>query len=243
MTRLAWDDTSKNSIESGIDRGVIYPPNEIGVPWNGLVSIEVSEDSREARSYFLDGQKVAKDPKTGDFDATIKAYTYPDEFDRVGGSGFGLSYRTIVKTDSQDYYKIHILYDVFAMDREIVNKTTTLTTEAVIFEWDLTSLPINLDGLRPLTHIVIDSRAAYPWLLRDIEDQIYGTRVTDPHLPNLEELLDIFESNAILKITNHGDGTWTAEGPPVYSIGPTEFGIDWSSVVYLNSETYKVSSF
>lgn len=243
MTRLAWDNTDKNSIDVGIDRGVIYPPNEIGTAWNGLVSVSVSEDSREARSYFLDGQKVAKDPISGDFEATIQAYIYPDEFDRTRDIGFGLSYRTIVKTETEDYYKIHILYDVLATDKERVNTTISENPNAIIFEWDLTSLPTNFDGLRPLTHLIIDSRSAYPWLLKDLETQLYGSAFTDARLPDLQEIFDIFEESSILKITNHGDGTWTAEGPPVYMIGPTEFAIDWASIVYLNSETYRVSSF
>lgn len=241
MTRLVWDDLSSRNITAGVDRGVFYPPEGPGVAWSGLVSIETSVDSHETRSYFLNGQKVHQDPSSGDYQASITAYTYPDILE-TNKIDFGLCYRSYVRTDEREYYRLHILYGLYAVDKELTYSTIGETVEPTMFEWDISSLPARFDGFRPTNHLIVDSRYAYPWLMSDLENTLYGSDLTDPVLPSFEQLLDIFEQNSILKITNHGDGTWTAEGPPVYIIGPTEFGIDWPSVTYLDLDTYKVSS-
>jgi len=46
MTRLAWDTTGDRTFEAGVDRGVLFIPDEtgaytFGVAWNGLTSVTV----------------------------------------------------------------------------------------------------------------------------------------------------------------------------------------------------------
>lgn len=240
--RLTWSDISKHSAETGIDRGVLYPPQSDGIAWNGLVSAEVSTGSTEARSFYLEGQKVQEGQQSGDFEAAISAYTYPSYLDEQIAP-FGLSYRTkIVDNTDRDHYKVHIMYDVYAIFEDITHQTVNNSIDAVIFGMDLISSPTQPSQYKSSTHIVLDSRYTYPWLMTEIEQILYGSQVTEPRLPDLQELLTIFEENSILQITNHGDGTWTASGTPVYIIGPTEFGIDWGSLQYIASDEYTVHS-
>ncbi len=81
-------------------------------------------------------------------------------------------------------------------------------------------------------------------MIQAIEDLLYGSASTAPRLPDPQEILDLFEEGAILKIIDHGDGTWTAIGPDdvVYMTDPDTFEINWPSVVYLDEDTYQVSS-
>lgn len=68
--------------------------------------------------------------------------------------------------------------------------------------------------------------------------------MTPPRFPTLEELLDIFESGVILRITDHGDGTWTADGPDsaIQMLTESMFRITWPSAVYISADTYQISS-
>jgi len=241
MTRLVWDEESQRKVNSGIDRGVLYSQEGIGVPWNGLVSVETNDSPHETRSYFLDGQKVFQDPDTGDFEASVTAYIYPNELE-TQRDVFGMSYRTIINGENRTDYLLHILYNVGFVHKDKNYQTISLAIDPTMFEFDMFSLPSRVDGFKNGTHFTIDSRTAYPWLLAELESILYGDEVNDPRLPNLPELMHIFEENSILKITDHGDGTWSAEGPPVYFLNETEFAIDWPSVIYLNSETYRVRS-
>lgn len=63
-------------------------------------------------------------------------------------------------------------------------------------------------------------------------------------MPGMLEVVAMFENASLLKITDHGDGSWTAEGPDeaIQMLSPTEFEITWPSAVYLSSDTYRISS-
>jgi hypothetical protein len=73
---------------------------------------------------------------------------------------------------------------------------------------------------------------------------LYGTDTESPRLPTPAELLNLFIDNALLKITDNGDGTWTAEGPDsiISALNADEFKIDWPSVVVLDEDTIQISS-
>ena len=85
---------------------------------------------------------------------------------------------------------------------------------------------------------------AYSAAISDLEDMLYGTNAEAPRLPLPDEIISIFEENALLRIIDHGDGTWTAIGPDeaITMITPTEFEIDWPSATYLDEETYTIRS-
>ena len=73
---------------------------------------------------------------------------------------------------------------------------------------------------------------------------IYESSETSARLPEPQEIFDLFEDASILKITDHGDGSWTAEGPDeaIQMLDATSFEITWPSAVYLSSGTYRISS-
>lgn len=242
MTRLTWVNPNDDIYEVGVDRGVFYPKPGIGVSWNGLLWIADKPAGADVIPYFIDGVKYLSEQGSEAFMATITAYMYPEELDNNQNSSFGLCYRTRIGTS--EHYKLHIVYNLFAAPA--VENFTTLNSspEAMQFSWDATALPITIFGNKPAAHLIIDTRIAYSWVVSVLENALYGSVDVDPYLPNLNTVLDMFDEGSILKITDNGDGTWTAEGPDdvVYMIDTDIFEIDWPSAVITGLNTYNVRS-
>lgn len=190
---------------------------------------------------FLDGVKYQQNRFLGYFSGNIEAYYYPsgfheDVFTRKRVRSFGLSYRT----GTAKNYRIHLVYNV------TVSPPTHIYQQGETdpFRWLFTSLPVEIPGFNRSAHLIIDVATAYASTVSDLEDVLYGTEETDPRLPTPEEVLAIFEENSILKVTDHGDGSFTVTGPDsaITMIDSTTFEITWPSVVLIDSDTYQISS-
>lgn len=227
MPALAWDDPGSKVYESGLDRGVLYLPDGTAVPWNGLTSVVEKFDKAVSPIYF-DGMKIQDAFAPGDFAATMKAITYPDEFIEVEGvvsmrSGvyledqipqtFGLCWRTQIDDDAADAggYKINILYNVTAIPSDKTYASGSDQPSLVEFEWNLTSVPEEYAGFRPTSHIILDTRDVDPLLLSDLENQLYGTQETDATLMTMPDLLSFMQNWYRIKVTDNGDGTFTMD--------------------------------
>ena len=256
MTRILWDAIGSRYFSAGVDRGVLYLQNGSGVPWNGLTAVNEAPSGADVVEVYYDGQKFFSSRSVEAFEFTIEAVTYPLEFEEYDGRGqyvtaqrrkpFGFSYRTRVGNDNDGIehgYLIHLVYNALAMPSPRSRSTLGEAVNVTTFSWPIVTTPLDVAG-RWGSHLIIDTRVAYPTAVAALEDLIYGSAGTESRLPEPQEILDLFEDFAILKITNHGDGTWTAEGPDdvVSMINPTTFKIDWPSVVYLDEDTYQVSS-
>ncbi len=256
MTRILWDAIGSRHFSAGVDRGVLYLQNGSGVPWNGLVNVNEAPSGADVVDNYYDGQKFFSRRQPEEYAATIEAFTHPVEFDEFDGRGryvtdqrrktFGFSYRTLLGNDIEGTsfgYLIHIVYDAIASPSARSHKTVSSSADLNLFSWGITTSHRELGG-RSGSHLIIDSTIAYPWVIQAIEDLLYGSASTAPRLPDPQEILDLFEEGAILKIIDHGDGTWTAIGPDdvVYMTDPDTFEINWPSVVYLDEDTYQVSS-
>lgn len=206
MTAIAWDEIGARRWQTGIDRGVLYTPDGVAVPWNGLTNL--TEDlTREVKSYYLDGVKYLDHHVPGSFKATLQAFTYPDEFDELQGNReyapgvfvhdqrtqlFNLSYRTMVGDDlgsEPTEYKIHVLYNIQASAAAAGFSSIGASSTPGVFSWDITGTPAQMFGIRPTSHISLDSRRMDPETLAVIEALLYGTDEEDPALPDLVDLL------------------------------------------------------
>jgi hypothetical protein len=262
MTALAWDAIGERRYETGIDRGVLYLHDGTTAPWNGLTSVEEATTS-EIKSYYLEGVKFLENYIPGDFEAKIKAFTYPEEFDQVNGladvqpgldiydqpaSSFNLAYRTKIGNDvSQDCgYKIHILYNVIANpDSVLYNTLDDSGVQPTQFGWSLSGTPIKLVGFRPTVHISIDSTITPPDVMQVLEDQLYGTETSDPRLPSMSEIAGYFGYLQEFIVVDHGDGTWTGIDSAdnyITMLDETTFQIDNADATYLDADTYTISS-
>ena len=265
MAVLVWDQVGERIYQTGIDHGVLYLHDGTVAPWNGLVNVEESSSS-ELKSFFLDGVKYLENVSPSDFLGKLKAYTYPDEFESVNGTAnvapgltyyeqspksFNLSYRTRIANDidGTEYgYKIHILYNVIATPEGYAYGTVSGDdVQPVEFGWTLTGTPPKslIHKLRPTVHIAIDSRIAPPQILQIVEAKLYGTATTSPTLPPLTEIGEYFGYRGALLIVDVGDGSWLAideSDTYINMIDDTTFQIDGADAVYLDADTYEVSS-
>lgn len=264
MTALTWDQVGERRFEVGVDRGVLFLPDGSAVPWNGITGIEEAT-SQEVKPYYLDGVKFLEMHIPGDFSATLKAFTYPDEFEELIGiktvhpglriheqapKPFSLCYRTKVGNDLDGVdhgYKIHIVYNVFASPSSVAFNTLNDQLQPTEFSWTLSGVPSRMTGFRPAVHISIESNDVWGPQLEDIENLLYGTDLVDPQLPPLEEFVNTFYTEGALLVVDNGDGTWTAyDAGDNYIVDdgdgdPTTFEIDNADVVYDDPDTYELS--
>ncbi len=265
MTQLTWDGTGAKYFEAGVDRGVLYVDGLPGVPWIGLIKVSESPSGGDARETYLDGIKIVNRSRPEDFKASIEAYTYPSEFEECEGAQemahglrvtqqnrkmFGLCYRTKVGNDTTGLdhaYKLHLIYNALAAPTDKDYESLSDDTEPSTFTWDISTRPMRFEdpffGVKYGAHIVIDSRVVYPWAMEAIEAVLYGTETTEANLPTPDELLQLFIDNALVKVTDNGDGTFSVTGPDeaVYAVGDT-YHVNWPSVVTLDEDNTQLSS-
>lgn len=211
MARMVWGDTGNRFFETGVDRGVLYLSDQSGVAWNGLVSVEESPSGGEARPFYQDGVKFLNVSSREEFEATLEAFGAPPEFAPCDGTvsiqkglfvtqqprrAFGFSYRTMIGNDVDPLmgYKINLVYNALAAPSSRNNSTMTNSPEATTLSWALTTLPPSFTGYKPTAHFVIDSRYTPVGLLKAVEDILYGTPAVDGRLPEVSELIAMFQS-------------------------------------------------
>jgi hypothetical protein len=262
MPALAWDNPDDRIFESGLDRGVLYLPDGSAVPWNGLTSI-VEQFDRETNPVYYDGMKVHDLVVLGDFSATLKAVTYPEEFTEVEGVAevapgmyvtdqvpqmFGLSYRNKVGNGSSGDdigYKIHVLYNLTAIPSDKTYATLSDQPSLVEFEWTITAVPEEIQGYRPTAHLILDSKQFDPLFLDDLEAMLYGTDTTDPELLEMPDMMTFVESWYRVKIIDNGDGSWTALADRdgfIFFLPDDTFKLTGVNAIYLDAGTYEIAT-
>lgn len=262
MAVLVWDAPGEKVYESGLDKGVLYLSDGSAVPWNGLTSV-IEHFDKESQPVYYDGMKINDLIILGDFSATMKAVTYPEEFLEIEGvypvkSGvfygdqrplsFGLCYRTQIGNDIEGDsagYKIHIIYNLTAVPSEKTYASVKAEPSLVEFEWNITAVPEEIPGFRPSAHIIIDSRTVDPLLLAELEALLYGTDIIDATLLPMSVLVTYIGSWFRIQIIDHGDGTWSADSDIDGLIEVDEieqsFTIPDANAVYLDAETYEIT--
>lgn len=263
MTGLVWDKIGDRKYETGLDKGVLYLPNGTAVAWNGLTSV-IEKFNREPSPVYYDGMKINELIVLGDFSATMKAVTYPDEFIEIEGASrsdhnlliqdqppkvFGLSYRTKVGNDVEGDdlgYKIHLIYNVIAIPSEKAYTTMSKDPNLVEFEWDIFAIPVDCPGIFPTAHIIIDSRDVDPLLLAELEEMLYGNTLATATLLPMCQLLTYIDTWCRITITDHGDGSWSAVSTQndliqfSYFVDGV-FTIFEANAIYTNEYTYNIT--
>jgi len=258
---LTWDDVGRRFYERGVDRGVLYLDNADGVAWSGLTSVSMKPVGGKPKGYYIDGVKYLNLALAEEFEGTIEAYTYPDEFAVCDGTArvhsglfitqqarksFGFSYRTRVGNDiDPDYaYKIHLVYNALATPSERQYNSIGDNAETMDLSWDISTLPPETTGYRRSAHLVIDTRSANPSAIADVEAVLYGDTEAAARLPTLDELVTIFDAYAVLSVTAVDADTYTIDGPDdaIVSVDADTYTITWPSVNAVDAETYTISS-
>lgn len=230
MARLTWDDQGTRLYETGVEKGVFYAAGAHGeytngVAWNGLISITESPSGAEATALYADDIKYLNLMSTEEFGATVEAYTYPVPFGlAIGYSSpvaglnlgqqerkkFGMSYVTRVGNDiyHDDYaYKIHLLYGAKASPSDSEYGTEDDSPDAITFSWELSTEPVLVDGHKPTSTLVLDSRAfkkaGATSALHQIEDILYGGIEGEPaRLPTPNDIREVINYQVVLRDSN-----------------------------------------
>ena len=212
---LEWDKAEERVFELGVDRGVFFPivngAYTTGVVWNGLINVTEKSAGGEDNKQYADNKVYANIRSEVEFEASIEAFTYPEEMSECDGSAqpevgvfvgqqlrkpFGMSYRTKIgnNNDNLDYgYKIHMIWGITPEPTEKSNDTINDQPEASTFTWDVKAQKVNVAGLKPTAHIWVDSTKVSPADLTALETMLYGDGTTGTSkLPTPDAVLALF---------------------------------------------------
>ena len=216
MAKLVFNGVGDRLFETGVKKGVLYVMGdegqyENGVVWNGLTGVTEKPSGAETTNLYADDVKYVVIYGAEEFEATIEAYTYPEEFEQCDGSAvlqkgvnvgqqtrktFAFCYTTSLGNDTQgqDFgYKIHIIYGCKAKPSEKSYSTINDSPEAVTFSWDVSTVPVPVEGMNPTATVVIDSTRMEKQKLKLIEDKLYGTESAEPTLPLPDEIKTLLQ--------------------------------------------------
>ena len=216
MAKLVFNNVGERLFETGVKNGVLYVMGdegtyEKGVVWNGLTAVTESPSGADTTPLYADDVKYVVIYAAEEFGATVEAFTYPEEFEQCDGSAaifegvtigqqsrksFGMCYKTSVGNDvqGQDFgYKIHIIYGAKAAPSEKSYSTINDSPEAVTFSWELSTVPVPVEGFNPTATMVIDSTRVPKEKMKLIEDKLYGTESEEATLPLPNELLALLK--------------------------------------------------
>ena len=216
MAKLVFNNVGERLFETGVKNGVLYVMGddgayENGVVWNGLTAVTESPSGAETTPLYADDVKYVVIYAAEEFGATVEAYTYPEEFEQCDGSAaisegitigqqtrksFGMCYKTSVGNDvqGQDYgYKIHIIYGAKAAPSEKSYSTINDSPEAVTFSWELSTVPVPVEGHNPTATMVIDSTRVPAEKMTLIEAKLYGSEDSEATLPLPNEILELIK--------------------------------------------------
>lgn len=198
MAKLEFNSVGSRLFETGVKKGVLYVMGEggrygNGVVWNGLTAVTEKPSGAEPTNLYADDVKYVVLYGAEEFEATIEAYTYPKEFEQCDGSAaltegvnvgqqsrktFAFCYTTSLGNDAQGQefgYKIHIIYGCIAKPSEKAYSTINDSPEAVTFSWDVTTVPVPVNGMKPTATVVVDSTRVNPTKLQKLEEKLYGS--------------------------------------------------------------------
>lgn len=228
--RVAW---AIDTYAVGVDRGVLYF-DDTGSAWNGLTSVAEDFSESSIEPVYFDGTKIRDLQSVGDYKASLSAFTYPEEVETK--DSLGLSYRTS--------NQIHIVYNLTATDDERSYLSIEDESDLQEISWNLSAVPVHVVGYRPTAHYIFNRDRMNPDALEAIEDILYGTPSTNPHLPPVDELIDLISEWALITIIDNGDGTWRAIGPDdrVVMTSATSFEIIDVDGSYSDAVTYTIRS-
>lgn len=172
MAALTWDADGERLFETGVDRAVLYIMKDdgtydIGKAWNGITGITESPEGADANDIYADNIKYLSLISKEDWKGTIKAYTFPNEFNMCMGNfgigttalgvqglkgfvgqqsrkKFALSWRSLLGNDTvgdKFAYKLHIAWGLSAAPSEMDHATQNDSPEAQEFSWEVSSIP------------------------------------------------------------------------------------------------------
>jgi hypothetical protein len=217
MARLIWDEVGQRFFETGVKNGVLYVQDndgsyKNGVVWNGLTAVTESPSGAEETPLYADDVKYLTLRSAEEFGATVEAYTYPEEFEQCDGSAsiadgvtigqqarraFGLCYRTSVGNDIQGQnfsYKLHLIYGCTVAPSEKSYSTINDNPEAITFSWELSTVPVPVDGFSPTASLVIDASKVDEGKMQQLENALFGDAENEATLLLPNQIMELMKA-------------------------------------------------
>lgn len=215
MPALVWDKPQERTFHLGVDHGVFYPFDSStqeygeGVVWNGLVNVTEKPTGGEDNKQYADNIPYANIRSAAEFEASIEAFTYPDEMAVCDGSAqpevgvyvgeqlrkpFGFSYRTLIGNNNDNLshgYELHMIWAATPAPSEKSRDTINDSPEAATFSWDVKAEKQAVTGLQPTAHIWVDSTKVAAAKLASLEALLYGGEAKEASLPTPDEVLTL----------------------------------------------------
>lgn len=204
MTRLVWGTPEQRRYETGVSQGVLFANGGDGVVWNGLKSVEESPLSRSFTSFYNDGTKYLDGVGGSDYQATITAFSAPDEFEGCLGYAttqpgfiithqprirFGFSYRTEI---AEAGYKIHLVYNATAIPSSKKYGTISATPSTADLVCVINAVPEMSSIFVPSAHFIVNSLDTSDVKMAAFEALIYGDSGSPSTLPDVADLIAFF---------------------------------------------------
>lgn len=221
MAALTWGDAGKRLYKTGVDRGVLYLPDNAGAytkgyAWSGLTTVTSSPSGAESNKTYADNRVYANLLSAEEYGLTIEALWYPDEFGVCDGTAepepgvsigqqnrktFAFCWRSLIGNDlvGTDFgYELNIAYGCLASPSEQTDTTVNDSPEPGTFSWDVTTTPVELPGFRPTAKVTVNSTKTDAAKLLAFEDILYGrgAGTTAPRLPLPAEVLTLLADAA-----------------------------------------------
>lgn len=217
----------------------------LATPWLGLQSVD-EEGGENAAAYYIDGRPFLFLPRPKEYQATLKAVTYPDAFaeimgvhevadgmylDSQQGDSFDLSYRTLVGnvTQGTDHgYKIHLVYNCTVAPQAMTYESMSNSINPTSFSWTIQAVPVPVEGFRPTAHIIIDTRHMDQHKIDAVEEMIYGSDTEVAKMPSPQAIFDLLSFGDTIIVTDNGDGSFDVTGSyeNVYMVQDGVFRVD-----------------
>jgi hypothetical protein len=212
MAKLKWDAENQRKVEYGLSKGVLYPRGGPGVAWNGLTAVSEKPKGGDIVKLYADNVQYATLRSFETYEATIEAYTYPEEFAQCDGSvkvtdgvkigqqkrkPFDFCYRTEIKVASDSVYdqpyKLHLVFNATASPSERNYQTLNTSPEATSLSWDIQTMPFIINGHTGASTLVIDSTEVDRIKLEALESILYGLDGEPPRMPDPDEVVQLLQ--------------------------------------------------
>ena len=213
MSKLVWHKTGEKKFRAGVEKVAFFAQSGIGYgngeAWNGVTALNETPSGGEPTKVYADDSHYLTMYSLETLGGTIEAYDYPDGFKACNGEaeiatgvtigqqtrkGFGLAFETLIgnDVDSVDYGKeLHILYNCKASPSEQGHSTVNESPEATTMSWTFTTDPVNVDGYKATSRVVVDSTKVTEAAWNALEAYCFGSDSDNAKLPSPTEVLTI----------------------------------------------------
>lgn len=243
MSKLIHDAQGSRTYKTGVERGVLFVMKDDGsynkgVAHNGLINFNHSPEGAEANDFYADNMKYLSIRSAENFKASMTCYSTPKEFDACDGTlsivpgvkirgqvrkSFGFAYISKLGNDvmGDDYAEIlHLVYGCSVNPSEEEHNTVNDSPEPGELSFDIDSVPIKVEGYKPISNIDIYSNEVTKEQWDKLIDMVYGCDATPATYKLTEDVAIVTGKDYYTRSGSEGSYVYTkVENPQVSDIG------------------------